>query len=279
MDNLKLKKIATEARKDIVEMVYSASSGHPGGSLSGVEIATLLYFEIMDIPSFTDPDRDRFVLSKGHASPLLYSMLCAKGAIPKEELKTFRRIGSRLQGHPDMKKLPGVEMTTGSLGLGVGAAVGMALVGKSDKKDYRVYCLCGDGEIEEGSVWEACMSASHYRLDNFIIIVDNNNLQIDGEIGKVMNPYPIDEKLAAFGFDVVTAENGNCFDCLRSAFGKLNEKNGRPKALVAKTVKGKGVSYMENQAKWHGSAPNENERDQAVNELNEELVRLAEEEK
>ena len=172
MDNLELKKIAAEARKDIIEMVYSASSGHPGGSLSGVEIAALLYFEIMDIPSFTDPDRDRFVLSKGHASPLLYSMLCAKGVVPKEELKTFRRMGSRLQGHPDMKKLPGVEMTTGSLGLGVGAAIGMALAGKTDKKNYSVYCLCGDGEIEEGSVWEACMSASHYKLDNFILSID-----------------------------------------------------------------------------------------------------------
>ncbi|NLW71084.1 MAG: transketolase [Eubacteriaceae bacterium] len=269
MENDKLSAIALRVRRNIIKMVNSASSGHPGGSLSGVEIAVLLYFEIMNIPSFSDENRDKFILSKGHASPLLYAVLCEKGLFPAEELLSFRRLSSRLQGHPDMKKLPGVEMTTGSLGLGIGAAVGMALSAKSDGKPNRIYCLCGDGEIQEGTVWEAAMAASHYKLDNFTLIIDNNGLQIDGDVAKVMSPYPIDEKLRAFGFEVVTAENGNCFDCLREAIGKLNDKNGKPKAIVAKTVKGKGVSFMENNASWHGTAPNEEQTRQALKELGE----------
>lgn len=265
----KLKNIATKMRVDIINEVSSAKSGHPGGSLSAVEIVALLYFDVMNIPSFDDENRDRFVLSKGHASPVLYAALCEKGVFPREELLTFRKVGTRLQGHPDMKKLPGVDMTTGSLGLGISAAVGMALAGKTDNRPYRVYALLGDGEMQEGSVWEALMAAAHYKLDNLTVFIDNNNLQIDGQVSDVMNIYPIEEKMRAFGLNAITVEDGNDFALLKDATDKALSHKGSPTVIIAKTVKGKGVSFMENQASWHGTAPNQEQTEQALKELTE----------
>lgn len=264
-----ISQIAKNVRINIINEVSAAQSGHPGGSLSGVEIAVMLYFEVMNIPAFDSPERDRFVLSKGHASPLLYAVLEQKGVIDKAELTSFRALGSRLQGHPDMKKLPGIDMTTGSLGLGVGSAVGMALCGKLDNKAYRVYTLLGDGECQEGSVWEAMMAAAHYKLDNLCVIIDNNNLQIDGKVSDVMSIYPLDEKLAAFGFYVQNV-NGHDFAELRSAFANSKKEIGRPSAIIAHTVKGKGVSFMENNPSWHGTAPNAEQTKAALAELEAE---------
>ncbi len=265
---MNLKEIASNVRVNIINQTADAQSGHPGGSLSGVEILTLLQFEVMNIPSYDSPERDRFVLSKGHASPLLYGVLEQKGVLSKEDLKTFRKINTHLQGHPDMNKVTGVDMTAGSLGLGICAAVGMALAGKLDQKDYRVYTLLGDGEIQEGTVWEAFMSAAHYDLDNLCVIIDNNGLQIDGKVSDVMSPYPIKEKMEAFGFNAIEVD-GHSFDELRNAFENAKNTKGKPTAIIAHTVKGKGVSFMENNASWHGSAPNEEQRIQAIKEITE----------
>ncbi|MBC3886725.1 transketolase [Acetobacterium paludosum] len=264
-----LEETAREIRKDIVKMIGKASSGHPGGSLSSVEILTLLYFEEMNVDEKNPraEDRDRFVLSKGHAAPLLYATLAAKGFFPKEELQNLRQLGSILQGHPDMNKVPGVDMSTGSLGQGISAATGMALGGKIDKKDYKVYVLLGDGELEEGLVWEAAMAASHYRLNNLIAFVDNNNLQIDGAICDVMSPYPIDAKFEAFGWNVIMVENGHDFDQLRKAIEVAKKSEDKPTVIVCKTIKGKGVSFMENNAGWHGKGPNAEQVLQALAEL------------
>ena len=265
---MELKQIANNIRINIINQVAEASSGHPGGSLSASEILTALYFDVMNLPSFDDPNRDRFILSKGHASPVLYAALAEKGAFPKEELLTFRKIGSRLQGHPDMHKLPGVEMTAGSLGIGVGVSVGVALGAKLDEAKYNVFTLIGDGEIQEGSVWEAFMAAAHYKLDNFIAIIDNNNLQIDGTIEEVMSPYPIDEKMKAFGFNVININDGNDIEQVIKALREAKEMcNSKPTAVIAKTVKGKGVSFMENNGSWHGTAPNAEQRAKALEEL------------
>lgn len=263
---MELKEIARNIRISIIEQVSAAGSGHPGGSLSGADILAVLYFEVMHIPSFTDENRDRFVLSKGHASPLLYAVLAEKGAFPKEELKTFRKLGSHLQGHPDMNKVPGVDMTAGSLGIGVCAATGMALAGKLSGAGYRVYAMIGDGEIQEGSVWESFMAAANYKLDNYTVIIDNNNLQIDGAVSDVMSPYPLGEKLTAFGFNTITVD-GHDFGQLRGAFEFAGRSEGKPSAIIAKTVKGKGISFMENMAQWHGAAPNEAQTQQALEEL------------
>ena len=264
----RLKKIATEIRLDIIEEVHSAKSGHPGGSLSIADIITYLYYEEMNIdpknPNWAD--RDRFVLSKGHTAPALYAVLAEKGYFPKEELKKLRQVDSVLQGHPDMKITPGVDMTTGSLGLGISAACGMALAAKIDGKDYRTYAILGDGETEEGQVWEACMFAAHYKLDNLCILVDLNGLQIDGPIAEVMNPAPHDEKLKAFGFHVITID-GHDFDQIAAAYAEAKTVKGKPTAIVANTVKGKGVSFMENQVSWHGAAPNDEQYEQAIAEL------------
>ena len=268
MNNLELEKMANEIRKDIVTAVHSAKSGHPGGSLSSADIFTYLYFEEMNV----DPanpnweDRDRFVLSKGHVAPGLYSTLAEKGYFPKEDLKTLRHTGSYLQGHPDMKHIPGIDMSSGSLGQGVSVAVGMAAAGKYDKKDYRVYTLTGDGEIQEGQIWEAAMWAGHRKLDNLVVIVDNNNLQIDGSVEDVCSPYPIDKKFEAFNFHVINID-GNDFDQIRAAFKEARETKGMPTAIIAKTVKGKGVSFMENAAGWHGKAPNDEEYEIAMADL------------
>ena len=261
MNKLELQKTANEVRKGIVTAVHSAKAGHPGGSLSAADLFTYLYFEEMNI----DPkepkkaDRDRFVLSKGHTAPGLYATLANRGYFPVEDLKTLRHIGSYLQGHPDMKHIPGVDMSSGSLGQGISAAVGMALAGKMDNADYRVYTLLGDGEIQEGQVWEASMFAGHRKLDNLVVIVDNNGLQIDGKIEDVCSPYPIDKKFEAFNFHVISVEDGNDFDQLAAAFKEAKETKGMPTAIIMKTVKGKGVSYMENNAGWHGKAPNDEE--------------------
>ena len=261
MNKLELQKTANEVRKGIVTAVHSAKAGHPGGSLSAADLFTYLYFEEMNI----DPkepkkaDRDRFVLSKGHTAPGLYAALANRGYFPVEDLKTLRHIGSYLQGHPDMKHIPGVDMSSGALGQGISAAVGMALAGKMDNADYRVYTLLGDGEIQEGQVWEASMFAGHRKLDNLVVIVDNNGLQIDGKIEDVCSPYPIDKKFEAFNFHVINVEDGNDFDQLAAAFKEAKETKGMPTAIIMKTVKGKGVSYMENNAGWHGKAPNDEE--------------------
>ena len=260
MDKLKLMKTANEVRKGIVTSVHSAKAGHPGGSLSAADLFTYLYFEELNVDP-KDPkkaDRDRFVLSKGHTAPGLYAALAEKGFFPKEDLITLRHTGSYLQGHPDMKCIPGVDMSSGSLGQGVSAAVGMAIAAKISGDDYRVYTLLGDGEIQEGQVWEAAMLASHHKLDNLLVIVDNNNLQIDGEITKVNSPYPIDKKFEAFNFHVINID-GNDFDQIDAAFKEAKSVKGRPTVIIAKTVKGKGVSLMENQAGWHGKAPNDEE--------------------
>lgn len=269
MDKLKLMKTANEIRKGIVSSVHSAKAGHPGGSLSAADIFTYLYFEELNI----DPkepkkaDRDRFVLSKGHTAPGLYSALAERGYFPKEDLLTLRHVGSYLQGHPDMKHIPGVDMSSGSLGQGISAAVGMAIAGKMDDADYRVYTLLGDGEIQEGQVWEASMLAASHKLDNLVVIVDNNNLQIDGTIEEVNSPYPIDKKFEAFNFHVINVADGNDFDQLDAAFKEAREVKGMPVAIVMKTVKGKGVSFMENQASWHGTAPNDEQYAVAMEDL------------
>ncbi|OUP62963.1 transketolase [Drancourtella sp. An177] len=268
MDNLELQKIANEVRKGIVTAVYHAKSGHPGGSLSAADIYTYLYFEEMNIDP-EDPkkaDRDRLVVSKGHTSPGYYSALANRGFFPVEDLKTFRHVGSYLQGHPDMKHIPGVDMSSGSLGQGISAAVGMAVSAKLSGDAYRVYTLVGDGEIQEGQVWEAAMLAAHRKLDNLVVIVDNNNLQIDGPIDEVNSPYPIDKKFEAFNFHVINVD-GHDFDSLRAAFKEARETKGVPTAIIAKTVKGKGVSFMENQASWHGTAPNEEQYKVAMEDL------------
>ena len=268
MNNLELQITANEIRKGIVTAVHSAKSGHPGGSLSAADIFTYLYFEGMKV----DPknpkwqDRDRFVLSKGHVAPGYYAALAEKGFFPKEDLTTLRHTGSYLQGHPDMKHIPGVDMSSGSLGQGVSAAVGMAAAGKYDKKGYRVYTLTGDGEIQEGQIWEAAMWAGHRKLDNLVVIVDNNNLQIDGSVDEVCSPYPIDEKFKAFNFHTIVI-NGNDFDQIRAAFEEARNTKGQPTAIIAKTIKGKGVSYMENAVGWHGKAPNDEEYQIAMEEL------------
>jgi transketolase len=268
MNNLELEKMANEIRKDIVTAVHSAKSGHPGGSLSSADIFTYLYFEEMNVDPANPKweDRDRFVLSKGHVAPGLYSTLAEKGYFPKEDLKTLRHTGSYLQGHPDMKHIPGIDMSSGSLGQGVSVAVGMAVAGKYDKKDYRVYTLTGDGEIQEGQIWEAAMWAGHRKLDNLVVIVDNNNLQIDGSVEDVCSPYPIDKKFEAFNFHVINID-GNDFDQIRAAFKEARETKGMPTAIIAKTVKGKGVSFMENAAGWHGKAPNDEEYEIAMADL------------
>lgn len=268
MNNLELEKMANEIRKDIVTAVHSAKSGHPGGSLSSADIFTYLYFEEMNVDPANPKweDRDRFVLSKGHVAPGLYSTLAEKGYFPKEDLKTLRHTGSYLQGHPDMKHIPGVDMSSGSLGQGVSVAVGMAAAGKYDKKDYRVYTLTGDGEIQEGQIWEAAMWAGHRKLDNLVVIVDNNNLQIDGSVEDVCSPYPIDKKFEAFNFHVINID-GNDFNQIRAAFKEARETKGMPTAIIAKTVKGKGVSFMENAAGWHGKAPNDEEYEIAMADL------------
>ncbi len=268
MDKLNLQRIANEIRKGIVTAVYHAKSGHPGGSLSAADIYTYLYFEEMNIDTKypQKEDRDRFVLSKGHTAPGYYSALAHRGFFSVEELKTLRKVGSHLQGHPCMQHTTGVDMSSGSLGQGISAAVGMAISAKIYNKDYRVYTLLGDGEIQEGQVWEAAMLAGHRKLDNLVVIVDNNNLQIDGEIDKVNSPYPIDEKFKAFHFHVINIDGHN-FDEIAKAFAEAKQTKGKPTAIIAKTVKGKGVSFMENQASWHGTAPNEEQYKIAMEDL------------
>ena len=268
MTNAELEKKANEVRQSIVTALHSAKSGHPGGSLSAADIMTYLYFEEMNV----DPknpkmaDRDRFVLSKGHVAPALYSVLAHKGYFPVEDLVTLRHTGSYLQGHPDMKHIPGVDMSAGSLGQGLSCAVGMAQAGKMDDKDYQVYAMCGDGEIQEGQIWEAAMWAGAHHLDNLTVIVDNNNLQIDGAIDEVCSPYPIDKKFEAFNFHVINI-NGNDMEEIRNAFAEAKKVKGMPVAIIAKTTKGKGVSFMENQVGWHGKAPNDEQYEQAMEEL------------
>ena len=269
MENLELQKIANEVRKDIVTAVHAAKAGHPGGSLSAADLFTYLYFEELNIDP-KDPkkaDRDRFVLSKGHTAPGLYSVLAERGYFPKEDLKTLRHLGSYLQGHPDMKHIPGVDMSSGSLGQGISAAVGMALSAKLSGDSYRVYTLLGDGEIQEGQVWEAAMFAGARKLDNLVVIVDNNGLQIDGRIEDVCSPYPIDKKFEAFNFHVINVADGNDMEQLKRAFDEAKSVKGMPVAIVMKTVKGKGVSFMENQAGWHGKAPNDEEYKIAMQDL------------
>ncbi len=267
-DITELQKIANEIRIGIIEEVYAGKSGHPGGSLSCVEILTALYFNQMNISPEdpASPSRDRFVLSKGHASPALYSTLAQRGYFDKKQLLTFRGIDSILQGHPDMKHIPGVDMSTGSLGQGLSCANGMAISSKLNKDGVRVYCLLGDGEIEEGQIWEAAMTSSHYKLDNLCVIIDNNNLQIDGEITEVMSSYPIDAKFESFGFNVINVDGHN-MEQLIEAFNKAKQVKKKPTAIIAKTIKGKGVSFMENQVGWHGKAPNEEQYHEAMKEL------------
>lgn len=264
-----LEKMAKEVRKGIIEAVYNGKSGHPGGSLSVADILTVLYFNELNIDEKNPKweDRDRLVLSKGHCSPALYSCLANRGFFSVEDLKTFRNINSYLQGHPDMNKVPGVDMTTGSLGQGLSSAVGMAIAGKMDKKDYRVYCILGDGEIEEGQIWEAAMSAKKYKLDNLCVIVDNNNLQIDGTVEEVMSPYPIDEKFRSFGFEIIKIDGHNMQEIM-DAFDVAKHIKDKPVCIIAKTIKGKGISYMENQVGWHGKAPNEEQYKMAIEMLN-----------
>ncbi|MGI6017837.1 MAG: transketolase [Marvinbryantia sp.] len=269
MNKLELQKTANEIRKGIVTAVHSAKAGHPGGSLSATELFTYLYFEEMNIDP-KDPkkaDRDRFVLSKGHTAPGLYSTLAHRGYFPVEDLTTLRKLGSYLQGHPCMQHIPGVDMSSGSLGQGISAAVGMALSAKMSNEDYRVYTLLGDGEIQEGQVWEAAMFAGARKLDNLVVIVDNNGLQIDGKIEDVCSPYPIDKKFEAFNFHVINVADGNDFDQLKAAFDEAKATKGMPTAIVMKTVKGKGVSFMENQAAWHGTAPNDEQYAVAMADL------------
>ena len=263
-----IKKISREIRKNIIEAVYCAQSGHPGGALSCTDILAVLYFKEMHIKKDepTLPERDRFVLSKGHATPALYGTLAEYGFFSKDELKSFRKIDSFLQGHPDKNKVPGVDMTTGSLGQGLSVANGMAMMGKLNGKNYRVYCLVGDGEIEEGQIWEAAMTSAHYKLDNLCLIVDNNELQIDGKVEKVMNVNPIGEKLKSFGFEVIEIDGHNYQEIIQ-AFETARNTKQKPTAIVAHTIKGKGVSFMENQATWHGKAPSEEQYKIAMEEL------------
>ncbi len=275
MDKLELQKFANQLRKHIVTSLHAAKCGHPGGSLSAADIVTYLYNEEMNI----DPknpkkaDRDRFVLSKGHVAPALYGALAMKGYFPEEELLKLRKTGEMLQGHPDMKGTPGVDMSAGSLGQGISVAVGMALSAKMSKEDYRVYTLLGDGEIEEGQVWEAAMFAGHRKLDNLVVIVDNNDLQIDGSVADVCSPYPIANKFEAFNFHVITI-NGHDFDAIDAAFKEARQTKGMPTAIIAKTVKGKGVSFMENQVSWHGAAPNDEQYKVAMEDLEKEASTL-----
>ena len=269
MNKLELQKMANEVRKGIVTGVHAAKAGHPGGSLSAADLFTYLYFEEMNVDPKNpqDPDRDRFVLSKGHTAPGLYATLAHKGYFPVEDLVTLRHIGSHLQGHPCMQHTPGLDMSSGSLGQGISAAVGMALSAKLRNKSYRVSTLLGDGEIQEGQVWEAAMFAGARKLDNLVVIVDNNGLQIDGKIEDVCSPYPIDKKFEAFNFHVINVADGNDFDQLDAAFKEAREVKGMPVAIVMKTVKGKGVSFMENQASWHGTAPNDEQYAVAMEDL------------
>lgn len=275
MNNTQLELIAYKIRRHAVTAVYSAASGHPGGSLSIADILSVLYFDEMNVnpADAKNADRDRFVLSKGHCAPALYGALAEKGFIPADDIATFRRADSYLQGHPDMKGVPGVDMSTGSLGQGICAANGMALAGKLDNKDYRVYSILGDGELEEGQVWEAAMFAAHYKLDNLTAFVDFNGLQIDGDITEVMNPTPIDKKFEAFGWNVLCIDAHN-YDEIKDAIAKAKSTKGKPTVIIAKSVKGKGVSYMENQASWHGSAPNKEQYDIAVSELDAKIKEL-----
>ncbi len=268
MTNKELQKTANEVRKGIVTAVHAAGAGHPGGSLSAADIFTYLYFEEMNInpEQPKDPDRDRFVLSKGHTAPGLYSAMAHRGYFPVEELTTLRKLGSRLQGHPSMQYLPGLDMSSGSLGQGISVACGLALSAKLDNKDYRTYTLLGDGEIEEGQVWEAAMFAGFRKLDNLVVIVDNNNLQIDGPVDQVCSPYPIDKKFEAFNFHVINV-SAHDFDELRAAFAEARQTKGQPTAIIAHSVKGKGVSFMENQVSWHGVAPNDEEYAKAMEDL------------
>ena len=276
MNKLELQKMANEVRKGILTGVHAAKSGHPGGSLSAADLFTYLYFEEMNIDPDNpkDPDRDRFVLSKGHTAPGLYSVLAHRGYFPKEDLSTLRHIGSHLQGHPCIAHTPGIDMSSGSLGQGISAAAGMALAAKLQNKDYRVFTLLGDGEIQEGQVWEAAMFAGHKKLDNLIVIVDNNGLQIDGKIEEVCSPYPIDKKFEAFQFHVINVEDGNDMEQLKEAFKEARLMKGQPTAIIMKTVKGKGVSFMENQVSWHGSAPNDEQYTIAMEELRKKGERL-----
>ena len=272
MNKLELQKKANEVRKGIVTAVHAAKAGHPGGSLSAADIFTYLYFEELNIDP-KDPkkaDRDRFVLSKGHTAPGLYSALALRGYFPVEDLKTLRHLGSYLQGHPDMKHIPGVDMSSGSLGQGISAAVGMALSAKLSNEDYRVYTLLGDGEIQEGQIWEAAMFAGFRKLDNLVVIVDNNGLQIDGPVDQVCSPYPIDEKFKAFNFHVIDLKDGNDMDQIAAAFAEARDVKGQPVVIIAHTVKGKGVSFMENQVGWHGKAPNDEEYAIAMADLEKE---------
>ena len=270
-----LEKTACKVRMGVIEGVYNAKSGHPGGSLSVADILTYLYFDHMNVDPKNpkDENRDRFVLSKGHTAPALYAVLANKGFFPVSEIKNLRKPGAMLQGHPSMNRTPGVDMSTGSLGQGISTAVGMALAGKLDKKDYRVYTVLGDGEIEEGQVWEAAMFAAAKGLDNLCAVVDNNNLQIDGSIAEVNSPYPIPEKFRAFGWNVIEIY-GHSFDEIDAAFKAAAEFKGKPTAIIAKTVKGKGVSFMEDQCSWHGTAPNAEQYEQAMNELKAQLAEL-----
>lgn len=263
-----LENMAKKVRIGIIEAVYSNKSGHPGGSLSIADILTVLYFKEMkvDVNNPSWEDRDRLVLSKGHCTPALYSVLANKGFFDVDDLKTFRNINSYLQGHPDKNKVPGVDMTTGSLGQGLSCANGMAIAGKMEKRDYRVYCILGDGEIEEGQIWEAAMAANKYKLDNLCVIIDNNNLQIDGTIEEVMSSYPIDEKFKSFGFQIINIDGHNIDEIIK-AFDVAKNIKEKPTCIIAKTIKGKGVSFMENQASWHGKAPNEEQYKQAMKEL------------
>jgi len=268
MEVKELEMIAKKARRNILEQVYSAKSGHPGGALSCIDILTVLYFNEINVNP-EEPkmeNRDKLVLSKGHASPALYAILAEKGFFPQEELKEFRKLGSRLQGHPDLNKLPGVDMSAGSLGQGLSVACGMALASKLKKQSSKVYCIVGDGELQEGQIWEAAMTASHYKLDNLCLIVDNNNLQIDGKVDEVMSVYPIDEKFRSFGFEVINID-GHDMNQIINALNKAKTVKGKPTAIIAKTVKGKGVSFMENEAGWHGKAPKEEEYNLAISEL------------
>ena len=268
MDNNELKSKAKEIRKDIITEVYNAKSGHPGGSLSIADIMTVLYFDELNIDEKNPrwEDRDRLVLSKGHCAPALYAALAERGYFEKEKLVSLRKLDSNLQGHPNMNDVPGVDMSTGSLGQGLSAANGMAISAKLENKNYRVYCILGDGEIQEGQVWEAAMSSNKFKLDNLCIIVDNNNLQIDGTTEEVMDLKPIDEKFKSFGFNVIIIDGHN-YDEIKSAFKQARETKGKPTCIIAKTVKGKGVSFMENQAGWHGKAPNEEQYNQAMSDL------------
>lgn len=275
MDKLELQKFANQLRKHIVTSLHAAKCGHPGGSLSAADIVTYLYEEEMNIDAKNSDkeDRDRFVLSKGHVAPALYGALAMKGYFPEEELLKLRKTGEMLQGHPDMKGTPGVDMSAGSLGQGVSVAVGMALSAKLSKEDYRVYTLLGDGEIEEGQVWEAAMFAGHRKLDNLVVIVDNNDLQIDGSVADVCSPYPIANKFEAFNFHVITID-GHDFDAIDAAFKEARQTKGMPTAIIAKTVKGKGVSFMENQVSWHGAAPNDEQYAVAMEDLEKEASAL-----